>query len=88
MATAVAQKKEARIFESLFLEAFWPPPACGRGVWGRAPRLDATLVAQKKTLQGLFFLSHLADLNCRPARYECAALPTELKWLLNFGLQK
>ena len=25
--------------------------------------------------------SHLADSDCRPARYECAALPTELKWL-------
>ena len=25
--------------------------------------------------------SHLSGLNWRPARYECAALPTELKWL-------
>ncbi len=25
-------------------------------------------------------LSHLPGLNWRPARYECAALPTELRW--------
>lgn len=24
--------------------------------------------------------SHLPDLNWRPTRYECVALPTELKW--------
>ena len=28
-----------------------------------------------------YFLSHSGGSNSRPARYECAALPTELKWL-------
>ena len=28
-----------------------------------------------------FLMSHSPGSNWRPARYECAALPTELKWL-------
>ena len=34
----------------------------------------------KKSLSGFFVLSHLGGSNSGPARYECAALPTELRW--------
>ena len=32
--------------------------------------------------------SHLSDSNQRPADYKSAALPTELKWLMNFKNHK
>lgn len=31
----------------------------------------------------LYYLSHLPGSNRRPARYECAALPTELRWRIS-----
>ena len=36
--------------------------------------------AEAENLPSDFFLSHSRGSNPRPAHYECAALPTELKW--------
>ena len=57
-----------------------------RGVRGCAPvgKMPRQWLIIKTGRLGLpaFIMSHLADSDCRPARYECAALPTELKWLV------
>lgn len=33
------------------------------------------------TPANIYFWSHLSESNRRPTRYECVALPTELRWL-------